>query len=141
MGDGPEMPALRQQAEELGISESVTFTGTYIRSDFAAELLKSDCFVLPSRSETFGIVYAEALATGTPVIATKCGGPEDFVDDTNGLLVPVDDVSALADAMKQMMTEADRYDPKSMAEECNRRFSSEVIGRELSGIMISGSNA
>ena len=56
MGDGPELANIKELANTLGISDKITFTGSYIRSDFAKELAKSECFVLASRSETFGIV-------------------------------------------------------------------------------------
>lgn len=100
MGDGPELNNIKDLANSLGISDKITFTGSYVRSDFAKELAKSDCFVLPSRSETIGIVYIKALATGTPVIATRCGGPEDFVNDENGMIV---DVDGLAKSMLKIL--------------------------------------
>ena len=113
MGDGPELNNIKELANSLGISDKITFTGSYVRSDFAKELAKSDCFVLPSRSETFGIVYIEALATGTPVIATRCGGPEDFINDENGMLVDVDDVDELAISMRELLQNMNVIDLKN----------------------------
>ena len=139
MGDGPELPIIKDLASELGITNNITFTGSYVRKDFAEYLAKSDCFVLPSRSETFGIVYIEALATGTPVIATRCGGPEDFVDDTNGILVPVDDVDALAVAMKEMVQDGKDTERrfglehmKLVSETCKEKFAPESVAKEVS---------
>lgn len=131
MGDGPEMPAIRSLASQLGVDKSITYIGTYVRSDFAGELAHSDVFVLPSRSETFGLVYAEALAAGVPVVATCCGGPEDFIDDSNGLLVPVDDVDALADAMHRMIANLSSYDAQAISDACKARFSPETIAATL----------
>lgn len=51
-------------------------------------LPQADAFVLASRRETFGVVYIEAMAAGLPVIATACGGPEDFVREEDGFLIP-----------------------------------------------------
>ena len=68
-------------------------------------LAHADIFVLASRKETFGIVYVEAMAKGLPVIATKCGGPEEFVNKENGILVPVDNVEELSKAMLLMYKE------------------------------------
>ena len=131
MGDGPEMPAIRSLAMQLGVDGTITFKGTYIRSEFATELSRSDIFVLPSRSETFGLVYAEALAAGVPVVATACGGPEDFVDDSNGILVPVDDADALADAIHTMIANLGDYDAKSISDACKACFSSSAIATAL----------
>lgn len=142
MGDGPEMSAIRNLTAELGIPDSqssngpdvhstVSFTGSYHRREFAEALTHSDVFVLPSRSETFGLVYAEALAAGVPVIATKCGGPEDFIDDTNGILVPVEDSKALAEAMMTMTETKNSYDGAAISEDCRKRFSPETISVKL----------
>ncbi len=122
LGDGAKRAETEALAKELGIFEQVSFFGAYKRERFAEELKNCDCFVLPSRSETFGMVYTEALASGVPVIATRCGGPEDFVDETNGILVPVDDVDALVKAMQTMMDTVDRYDRRSISDTCIDRF-------------------
>ncbi|SCY10784.1 Glycosyltransferase involved in cell wall bisynthesis [Lachnospiraceae bacterium XBB2008] len=147
MGDGPEMSTICDLTGELGISVSgpeettdtpgtITFTGSYHRRDFAEALARSDIFVLPSRSETFGLVYAEALAAGVPVIATRCGGPEDFIDDSNGILVPVDDVQALAEAMRSMADKKKSFDRASISESCKGRFAPDVIARRIIDVLM-----
>lgn len=159
MGDGPEMSAIRSLAKEYGIREAayvpgydpgpadhasaktttsgaISFTGTYVRSDFARELTKSDFFVLPSRSETFGLVYAEALAAGVPVVATRCGGPEDFIDDKNGILVPVDNAVALAEAMAHMIDSLDSYDRSAISDSCKKRFSPATVAARIKEYLI-----
>lgn len=135
MGEGPERNNLQNQAEKLDISEKVSFYGYYSKAEFAVELRKSACFVLPSRSETFGIVYVEALACGNPVIATRCGGPEDFVDKTNGVLVELDDVAALESAMVYMLKNIKLYDREYIATECKNRFSPNIIARKIISIV------
>lgn len=136
MGDGPELANIKELANSLGISDKITFTGSYIRSDFAKELAKSDCFVLPSRSETFGIVYIEALATGTPVIATRCGGPEDFVNDENGMLVDVDDVEGLSLIQKNMINEIEKYDFSAISNRCLNEYDDESISNKIIRVCI-----
>ena len=91
-------------------------------------------FVLASRKETFGVVYIEVMMLGLPVIASICGGPEEFVQETDGLLVPVEDVNALADAIKYMFENYQLYDRAKIAEDCKNRFSPEVIARQLTDI-------
>ena len=135
MGDGPELNNIEELANTLGISDKITFTGSYIRSDFAKELAKSDCFVLPSRSETFGIVYIEALATGTPVIATRCGGPEDFVNDENGMLVDVDDVDGLAKKMQKILSTSHTYDLEKTSATCMSKYSARNVAEQIVNIV------
>ncbi len=136
MGDGPEMSNIQALASKLGLTgmqqeSKITFTGSYIRRDFAYALSQSDYFVLASRSETFGIVYAEALASGIPVIATECGGPEDFIDASNGLLVETDDINALADAMIYMSEHFNDYDRAGISLNAKNRFSSQSIAEQI----------
>lgn len=70
-----------------------------------AEIYRScDAWLLPSRSEGFGLPGLEALACGTPVVATRCGGPEDYVDDgRNGVLVDVDDAAAMSEGLLRLV--------------------------------------
>ncbi len=146
MGDGPERDNIQKLCGELGVGiasnqattsvGTVSFTGTYVRSDFATQLQTADFFVLPSRSETFGLVYAEALAAGVPVVATKCGGPEDFIDESNGLLVPVDDADALAEAMSHMIDSLDSYDRLAISDSCKRRFSPATVASQIKEYLI-----
>lgn len=89
------MSALNQQAATLGIADHIHFIG-FIDStaDFLAEL---DVFALSSSSEGFSIATIEAMASGVPVVATRCGGPEEIIRaDKDGALVPVGEPEALA---------------------------------------------
>ena len=79
-------------------------------------------------------MYAEAMACGRPVIATRCGGPEGFVNERNGLLVPVDDVEALTEAMRDMAEHVDRYDPTAIAAEAKAHFSAASVAGQLTAL-------
>ena len=135
LGDGPEGAALKDRAKRLGIENKVSFYGAYNKEQFSEKLMEADCFVLASRSETFGIVYIEALSCGVPVIATKCGGPEDFIEDLNGILVDVDDVNGLKDAMVYMKSSIKRYNRSEIAITCKMKFSPSVIARRIMGVI------
>lgn len=133
-GDGAERDALCRQAEEEGIADAVDFRGQCTRSELGEEYPRMDAFVLASRRETFGVVYIEAMAAGLPVIATRCGGPEDFVTEKNGILIPVDDAAALTDAMEHMMLHRTEYDSASIAADIRRKFAPETIAARLTEI-------
>jgi len=90
-----EMQALR---EELGL-EGVHFLGHQAQDVLARIYNAADVSVVPSRVEPFGLVAVEALACGTPVVATNAGGLPDFINVDVGALVPVDDPERLAEAI------------------------------------------
>ena len=134
IGSGTENERLHAQAEQLGIADRVRFTGMLDKQDIVSLMNKSNAFVLPSRGETFGVAYIEAMAMGLPVIATPCGGPEHFVNADNGLLVDIDDVEQLAKAMRQMETTIDKYQPETIRAYVQERFSAKAIAGQLEEI-------
>jgi glycosyltransferase involved in cell wall biosynthesis len=108
---------------------AVTWLGALDREQVLEELRGATAVVLPSRQESFGVVLAEAIACGTPIVATACGGPEDIVTEDNGLLVPVGDPSALAAALRKV-TER-RYDAERIRADFLARFSRSVVVDQL----------
>jgi len=79
----------------------------------------------------FGVVLIEALALGKPVISTRSGGPEDIVEEYNGLLVPVNNVEALADAMQYMVDNYYKFDQTEIQHRCYKKYSEESVGKAL----------
>lgn len=121
IGSSAEEAGLKNLATSLGIQHVVTWKGNIPRKDVPAILADCDIFVLPSQTETFGVAYVEALMCGKPIIATACGGPEDIVKEHNGLLIPVNDVDALTNAMQRMMNTA--FSSEKIREDAIDRFS------------------
>lgn len=106
-GDGPDREALVTQATANGILDRVVFLGR--RVDVPALLASADLFVLPSLYEGLPLSIMEAMAAGTPVVATDIGGNNELiVSGTNGLLVPPADPSALAVAVQTLLADPDR---------------------------------
>lgn len=126
-GEGPVRSALQRLAAELGLADQVRFLGTLSRDEVAHEMMGADAFVLCSRFETFSLVLAEALACGTPVISTACGGPECIVNEFNGLLVAPGNAAALGQAMTVMRERRGRYDAETLRRDCASRFGREAV--------------
>ncbi len=87
IGDGALRAGLEAQSRALGIEGRVTFTGFLTQEECAEQLADADALVLPSLYECGGAVVLEAMAMGLPVIATRWGGPADYLDDETGILV------------------------------------------------------
>ena len=131
IGGGPLDQSLRDFASDLKISDKVDFLGSLPPDRVVEELHSSNVFVLSSRAETFGVVYAEAMAAGRPVFATRCGGPEGFVAPETGVMVSCDDERELACAMSTICTNFGAYNALGIRQYAENRFSSKHISRRL----------
>lgn len=131
IGDGKERKNIKALIDDFHIGDSVRMTGTITRSEIANIFSEMDCFVLPSESETFGVAYIEAMAAGLPVIATKCGGPEDFVNSKVGCLVEKNDIDQLAEAMKKVFKSYNEYDKDYIKNYSETLFSPDAIAGSL----------
>ena len=131
VGIGPEYNCLRKLINKFDVQDQVFLLGRKTREEINNIFEKSQVFVLPSHFETFGVVYIEALASGLPVIATSCGGPELFISKDDGLIVPVNDIDALTSSLKYMKQHRNLYDSKQIAKRCVSAFSPDVIGKEI----------
>jgi len=104
-GSGSLLADLQQQVGRLGMESSVQFAGHLSESMIHQWMEAADLFVLPSRSEPFGIVLLEAMAHGLPVIASRVGGiPEVVPEQGDVQLLPPDDAAGLAQAMSQVFS-------------------------------------
>lgn len=126
-GDGPARDTLTAYAHELGLGHQVQFLGHLSRQEVISEMHMCSAFVLSSDHETFGVVLAEAMAAGKPVVSTACGGPEDLVTDQTGLLVPPGDAAELARALQKLRGTLDAYSPKTIRDECRSRFGPDEV--------------
>lgn len=134
VGDGAERARLETLIKDNCLENRVEMKGLLTREQTAEVYANCDCFVLPSALETFGVVYVEAMAAGLPVIATRCGGPEDFVNEQNGILIDVDNQEQLEGAMKRMIKEAHKYSRSEIIGYVQNHFSPAVIAKELTEI-------
>ncbi|AFY56284.1 glycosyltransferase [Rivularia sp. PCC 7116] len=103
IGDGKQRNLLEAQTSQLGLSKKVTFSGWLPQKQCAQNLKKADVLVLPSLLECGGAVVLEAMAVGIPVIATKWGGPADYLNGDCGILIEPTSREALVDGLVNAM--------------------------------------
>jgi glycosyltransferase involved in cell wall biosynthesis len=108
-GDATRDPATTQSlhaaANAAGLGNRISFSGAVSEADMARLYDSADLFVLASRYETYGMVYSEALARSLPVIGTRIGAIPEVVPTGAGLLVPPDDIGALAAALHRLLVD------------------------------------
>lgn len=129
-GDGPEKESLLSLRKELGLEDCVQFPGRIPSEQRFAFYRGKSAFVCSSLTETFSIVTVEAFASGLPVVATKCGGPEDLVNDTNGYLVEKGDPDALAAGMIKMLENRSSFDSAKIRQEASLRYDEKHVVRQ-----------
>lgn len=132
IGEGIERQIIERYVIQNDFQDRIILLGLRSRKEIGSILQQSDCFVLASESETFGVAYIEAMACGLPVIATRCGGPEDFVNVQNGILVNVNDKIELQKALRFMKDNSRiKYDKKIISEGVSKKYSGAQIAGEL----------
>jgi glycosyltransferase involved in cell wall biosynthesis len=128
LGEGPQRAELEDLADSLGVRDNVHLPGWVERPEPA--LLDAGVFALPSRYEGFPNALLEAMACGLPCVAAACdSGPAEIIrDGVDGLLVPPENVDAMADALKQLVSDdAQRMRLGRRAVEVTSRFSRDAF--------------
>ncbi len=130
-GDGPDRRDLEALSQRLGLQSQVRFLGRISHAEKKERYLHSHAFVLPSLHENFGVVFIEALASGEPVITTKCGGAEDIVNDKVGKIIPAMTPECLSAALLHMHSSYKEYSPSFIRCYARENFGSEKVGRQI----------
>lgn len=133
-GDGQYKHQYQALAQQMGISDKIEWLGFLSREKAAKEFQNCHVFVLPSLYEAMGVVYAEAIACGKPVIGTRCGGPESIINASNGLLVEPGNADALAGALMHMYNNHHTYNATEIREDFCSKYSRPVVCRQLMDI-------
>ncbi|HKW67557.1 MAG TPA: glycosyltransferase [Terriglobales bacterium] len=134
VGDGDAKPEYERLAADLRLCDKVAFHGLKTRTEVAEFMRRAQLLVLSSLCETFSAPAIEALASGIPVLATRCGGPEEFITRDVGLLVPPADEDSLYQGLDYMLTNLHLYSSQKISQYAAERFSPEVVGAKLHAI-------
>ena len=126
-GEGENKVYFKQMAVDLGIADKCFFYGAILPEKMPDFMFQNDIFILPSLAESFGVVVIEAMASGLPVIATKCGGPEFIVTRETGIIVEKNNAIALMEAILQLYRNYHLYDPYIIRKYVDGKFSYETL--------------
>ncbi|MBO8130390.1 MAG: glycosyltransferase family 4 protein [Candidatus Marinimicrobia bacterium] len=131
IGDGPEKNNIFRLINKLNVKKFITLTGYLSKEEIIKILQKCHAYIQTSRVETFGMSIVEAMALGLPVISTKCGGPEDFINKNNGILVDINNYKNLIDAMLRIIYDYNKYNPETIRNYIIKNFNSEIFARSI----------
>jgi len=131
LGDGDYDHRARLLASELEIADSVTFAGKRPNEEIPLWMNACDLLVLPSLREGFGVVLVEAMACGKPLVATACGGPEDIVTPQTGILVPPANEAALAQALRDTLSDGTRFLPPVIRQRALDNYAYDTIAPQI----------
>lgn len=119
---------VKQFIKKNKLEEDVWLFGNADRHEIKQIAYSVDCCVLPSDYETFGLPALEAIAAGKPVVATKCNGPEDIINDKSlGVLVDRGSSNKIKEAMIKVYNKQDNYNAEKIKKNAFRRFSREKV--------------
>src|ERR1017187_1133459 len=125
-GNGPETNNLKSRAIKLNLRDKVVFTGFLTKEHVRLYMKYASMFVLPSDTETFGVVVIEAMAMGLPVVATASGGPEDIITKETGILVERN-TDSLANGIMEIISNYAFYNKEAIRSYVVNNFSGKTI--------------
>jgi glycosyltransferase involved in cell wall biosynthesis len=129
-GHGPERERLEKLANQRALKGVVGFTGRLSREEIRQHMQKAHAFALASHFEAFGVVYIEAMACGKPVIASRAGGPESFIRESEGILVQAGNPQKFAQAMKKMKENFKQFDQDGIRSYAVKNFGKESVAQQ-----------
>lgn len=136
VGDGELKRVAQARIEGLGLSSAVSLEPALERSRVADTMCKHDFLVISSETETFGVVAAEAMSCGIPVLSTRCGGPESILEDGHTGMLVDKDADSLASGLMDMAqaVELDKFDPEFIRQRAVKLFSFDLVAGSLGSV-------
>lgn len=133
-GDGKYLSTFRDMARKLDVDGKCIFYGEIKPENIQDFYSKLHFYILPSRDETFGVVVVEAMASGLPVIATRCGGPEEIITEETGILIEKENPPELARAIRSLAGNLDSYNRKAIRNYVLEKYSKDRFTESLSEV-------
>lgn len=132
VGGGDELPRYKRIAEQKDLlNKHIRFTGYIDNSEIAPLYRQHHFYILTSNFETFSISAAEAIMHGLPVVSTRCGGPADFIDESNGIWIEEKSVEGIKAAIEKMIANYSSYRRIEMGESIREKYSTEQVIEQL----------
>lgn len=122
---------ITNEIEKHKLTDYITIIGPLSRKEILESYKNYSFLVSTSLSETFGLVVAEAIANGLPVVCTDSGGIRDFVNETNGIIVPIRNPLLVSNAIMEMMANLDKFDSMAISEAIRNKYGREAFTRKL----------
>lgn len=122
---------IKRIINEKKLQNHISLYGALKEAELIRFMQAADLFVLPSLKEGFGIVCAEAIACGVPVLSTASGGPEEILSEETGLLVPPGDVDVLAKGINLLLENRNQFHPEEMHASISQRYGEDLKTKRL----------
>lgn len=129
IGEGKDKNVLSELVKKANITDSVNFIGRLPQEEVLNYYSQVDCVIVNSHFETYSMVTVEAILSGVPVIATRCKGPEQFINENNGLLIELNNSEQLENAMNSI--QAKDLLPESIANSLSTDSTMSSVGNKL----------
>ncbi|MBL4594479.1 MAG: glycosyltransferase, partial [Flavobacteriales bacterium] len=133
-GEGIEMNSIKQYVKDEDLKEVIIIKGMLKEEEVAHEFQQADIFISPTQYESFGLAIAEAMSCGLPVITTITTAPPEYVNDSCGILLDVDNIEEMAEALSNMVANLDKYDANSIRASIVNQFGVSNFGQRLLSI-------
>lgn len=127
IGKGDDEQVLLNLAKELGIEDKVKIYNFLPTEKFIEVMDGANVIVSASEAELFGLTIVEGFFRGKPALATRSGGPEELINERNGLITNYADVSGMAENMKYIYDHYEDYNPQALSDEAMSKFSEKAI--------------
>ena len=135
VGDGEDhQPIINYLNNKPLLKSKIKLTGQLSKAEIASEMQQSDFLVFPSKHESFGLVIAEALSAGLPVIVGNTTAPQEFVNSENGLLITYNDIAEISKAIEHLINSLSDYNSEKIRYTIVSNFGFENFGKKTTNI-------